>query len=140
MRRRQSPHETTAYKTAQTFFCLDVDTHQPVAFTTASAARTVTQATPELLAMAQAILQPSDPRPLVLADTEHISAELFDRCDKIPLESSIRVTGTVREDKRAPGGFELSLEDLQVFHEAPGDLSKLRLSRDVLIVEAVNGG
>lgn len=78
MRRRQSPHETTAYKTAQTFFCLDVDTHQPVAFTTASAARTVTQATPELLAMAQAILQPSDPRPLVLADTEHISAELFD--------------------------------------------------------------
>jgi hypothetical protein len=78
MRRRQNKHETTAYKTAQTFFCLDIDTHQPVAFTTGSSARTVTQASPELLAMTQAILNPTGPRPLVLADTEHISAELFD--------------------------------------------------------------
>jgi asparaginyl-tRNA synthetase len=53
-----------------------------------------------------------------VAFIKDVSEELFDRCDRIPLESSMRVTGTVREDKRAPGGFELSLEDLQVFHGA----------------------
>jgi hypothetical protein len=87
MRRRRPPKETTAYKTAQTFFCLDADTHQPVAFTTASSARTVTQASPDLLTMAQAILDPTGPPPLVLADTEHVSAELFDHvCQQTPFD------------------------------------------------------
>lgn len=53
-----------------------------------------------------------------VAFVKDVSEELFERCGKVSLESSIRVTGTVREDKRAPGGFELSLEDLQVLHEA----------------------
>lgn len=53
-----------------------------------------------------------------VAFVKDVSTELFERCDRVPLESSIRVTGTVREDKRAPGGFELSLEDLEVLHEA----------------------
>ncbi len=46
------------------------------------------------------------------------SAELFERCDRIPLESSIAVAGRVRRDDRAPGGFELGIEDLRVLHEA----------------------
>jgi asparaginyl-tRNA synthetase len=53
-----------------------------------------------------------------VAFARDVSPELFERCDRLPLESSIRVTGTVRRDERAPGGFELGLEDMVVFHEA----------------------
>jgi len=83
MRRHRSQHhqEETAHKMAQTFFALDGDTHQPVGLTTGTAARTVTQATPELLDLAAAILQPGTggrASTLVLADGEHFSAELVD--------------------------------------------------------------
>ena len=38
----------------------------------------MSQATPELLRMAADILAPLPARPLVAADTEHFTAELFD--------------------------------------------------------------
>jgi asparaginyl-tRNA synthetase len=47
-----------------------------------------------------------------------VSAEVFELADSIPLESSLEVRGTVREDKRAPGGYELSLEAVRVIHAA----------------------
>jgi hypothetical protein len=78
MRRRKAKGESAAYKMAQTFFCLDVETCQPLAFTTATASRTGSQAAPELLRMAADILAPDQSAPLVLADTEHISGDLFD--------------------------------------------------------------
>jgi len=47
-----------------------------------------------------------------------VKAELpeavFARCAAVTQESSVRVTGIVREDKRAPSGVELSLRDLEV--------------------------
>jgi hypothetical protein len=82
MRRHRSNHhqEQTSYKMAQTFFVLDVDTQQPVCLTTATASRTVTQATPDLLDLAASIVQPAHALPpaLILADTEHFSSELID--------------------------------------------------------------
>jgi asparaginyl-tRNA synthetase len=53
-----------------------------------------------------------------VAFAKEVSPELFERCDKAPLESSITVSGSVRKDDRAPGGFELGLTDVAVFHEA----------------------
>jgi len=53
-----------------------------------------------------------------VAFVKEVSPELFERCDGVPLESSLEVRGTVREDKRAPGGHELSLEELRVLHAA----------------------
>ena len=47
-----------------------------------------------------------------------VSPEVFDLLGKIPYESSIVVQGEVREDKRSPIGFELSLENLEVVSEA----------------------
>ena len=47
-----------------------------------------------------------------------VSPELFDRCDRVPMESSLAITGTVRQDDRAPGGFEMPIEDLQILGEA----------------------
>lgn len=76
LRRQHKPNET-ATKSVLAFFCLDADTGQPIAFTCGSGARSVTQATPELLRMTQAILQPGDHQALVLADTEHFCAPLF---------------------------------------------------------------
>jgi hypothetical protein len=65
------------HKMAQTFWMLDADTCQPVCFTTATAARTVAQATPEMLEIASEILGRPDNPALLLADTEYFGAELM---------------------------------------------------------------
>jgi hypothetical protein len=76
-RRHRHKENETAVKTVQTFFCLDVETGQPLAATIGSAARTVTQGTPGLLELVAAILQPTPGQTLVLADTEHFTAEIL---------------------------------------------------------------
>lgn len=47
-----------------------------------------------------------------------VSEEVFERCKTIAQESAIIVRGTVAEDDRAPGGFELKLSDVEVVHAA----------------------
>lgn len=78
MRKHQKDRGAKPIKTAQTFFCLDGDSAQPVCFTSANSARTVSQAMPQLLRMAQAILAPLPPRPLLAADTEHFAGDVLD--------------------------------------------------------------
>lgn len=53
-----------------------------------------------------------------VAFKKEVKPELFERCDRVPLESSLAVRGAVRRDDRAPGGFELGIEELTVYHEA----------------------
>ncbi len=43
-----------------------------------------------------------------------VSPELFDSIKGLTQESSVIVTGKVRADKRAPGGYELDVTDAQV--------------------------
>jgi hypothetical protein len=92
MRRHRFSAKEKALKMAQCFFCLDLDSAQPLCFTLASAARTVTQATPELLELTQEILNPApDQAPLVLADSEHYTTELLDHVHlETPLNCSCR--------------------------------------------------
>jgi len=78
MVRRQKDKESPPAKMAQTFFSFDAQTKQPICFTTGSSARTVTQATPELLTLTRSILKPTVHNPLVIADNEHYTRELFD--------------------------------------------------------------
>jgi hypothetical protein len=78
-RRRRKEPGAEPTKMAQTFFAIDGDTCQPVCFTTGTASRTVTQATPELLDLAAAILGPRPQTTLVLADAEHFSTELIEQ-------------------------------------------------------------
>jgi Transposase DDE domain len=66
-------------KVAQTFFLLDVETGQPLCLTTGTAARTAAAAAEELLQMATEILDTKPGSALVLADSEHFTAELLDR-------------------------------------------------------------
>ena len=78
MRRYRGEDQVKPFKTLQTFFCLDADTCQPVCFTSGSAALSVTQATPALLRLSAAILNPPPKHTLVLADTEHYATALVD--------------------------------------------------------------
>ncbi len=52
-----------------------------------------------------------------------VSEEVFERIKTLTQESSVIVRGKVRADKRAPGGFELDVEDLQVVHRVPEDVA-----------------
>jgi hypothetical protein len=100
MRRHRFNANQQALKMAQCFFCLDLDSSQPLCFTLASAARTVTQATPELLELSQQILNPApDEGPLVLADSEHYSTELI---DSVHLESPFELLVPMRSPKLDP--------------------------------------
>jgi asparaginyl-tRNA synthetase len=47
-----------------------------------------------------------------------VSAEEFDLAGRIPQESSLVVSGKVRADARAPLGYELSVNSLQLVHAA----------------------
>ncbi|HKI77024.1 MAG TPA: asparagine--tRNA ligase [Ignavibacteriaceae bacterium] len=48
----------------------------------------------------------------------NVSEEVFDLADKLGQESSIIVTGKVKEEKRAPGGYELDGTNLEIISEA----------------------
>lgn len=47
-----------------------------------------------------------------------VSQEAFELAKRIPQESSVIVTGEVRKEPRAPGGYELSVSDLQALQLA----------------------
>ena len=48
-----------------------------------------------------------------------VSPEVFERARKLTQESSLRVTGKVRADPRAPGGYELDVTDLEIIQLVP---------------------
>ncbi len=50
-----------------------------------------------------------------------VPAEVFENARNLTQESSVRVTGKVRADQRAPGGFELDISNLEVVQRIPPD-------------------
>lgn len=48
----------------------------------------------------------------------NVSEQVFITADRIGQESSIIVTGKVKEEPRAPGGFELDATNLEIIHES----------------------
>ena len=104
MPRRQKDRESKPVKMAQTFFCLDAEEKQPLCFTSASSATTVTQATPQLLTLAADILKLNGRKPLVMADNEHYTVELFDWIHSespfdmlVPMPYNASVLKTIRQ-------------------------------------------
>ncbi len=50
-----------------------------------------------------------------------LEAEVFDKVMRLPQESSVIITGSVREDKRAPGipgGYEVGVKQIEIVQEA----------------------
>lgn len=50
-----------------------------------------------------------------------VAPEIFDAVKNLTLESSVVVTGKVRADKRAPGGYELDVSDVRIIQKVPDD-------------------
>ena len=49
---------------------------------------------------------------------EGVGQEQFEQCDHLPQESSVMVSGVVRADARAPGGYELEVDEYEIVQEA----------------------
>jgi asparaginyl-tRNA synthetase len=54
-----------------------------------------------------------------VAHVKSVSPAVFEALKGLTQESSVIVTGKVRADKRAPGGFELDVVDIQVVQRVP---------------------
>ncbi|HVP92302.1 MAG TPA: asparagine--tRNA ligase [Acidobacteriota bacterium] len=52
---------------------------------------------------------------------DEVAAKVFQDADKLTQESSLIIRGTVKEDKRAPGGYEVKTEDLLIVSLAEPD-------------------
>ena len=78
MPRRKKDSQSKPRKTAQTFFCIDAVTEQPICFLNGTSARSATNASIELLRLTEAILNPGKPPILVMADIEHYTVKLMD--------------------------------------------------------------
>jgi asparaginyl-tRNA synthetase len=50
-----------------------------------------------------------------------VAPEVFDRIKGLTLESSVIVTGKVRADSRAPSGFELDVQDLEIVQQVSAE-------------------
>ncbi|RLI06391.1 asparagine--tRNA ligase, partial [Candidatus Bathyarchaeota archaeon] len=47
-----------------------------------------------------------------------VEDQIFEETKDLTQESSLEITGTVKEDRRAPGGYEIRVENLKIFHKA----------------------
>ena len=54
-----------------------------------------------------------------VAHVKSVTSEVFETLKHLTHESSVIVTGKVRADKRAPGGYELDVEDVEVVQRVP---------------------
>lgn len=46
----------------------------------------------------------------------NVSEEVFENAKLLTQESSLTVTGTVKQEERSPGGYEIDVKDLQIIH------------------------
>ncbi|HEY2392058.1 MAG TPA: asparagine--tRNA ligase [Candidatus Angelobacter sp.] len=56
-----------------------------------------------------------------IAPKNQVTPEVFDALKTLTDESSVIVTGKVRADKRAPGGYEMDVVDVKVVQRVPED-------------------
>jgi len=54
-----------------------------------------------------------------VAHVKSVPPEVFEALKNLTQESSVIVTGKVRADKRAPGGYELDVENIEVIQRVP---------------------
>lgn len=48
----------------------------------------------------------------------NVSEETFDKADHIAQESALRITGTIKEEQRAPGGYEMDAREVEIISES----------------------
>ncbi|HIJ11067.1 TPA: asparagine--tRNA ligase, partial [Candidatus Woesearchaeota archaeon] len=55
--------------------------------------------------------------------------KMWDDIDKLQVESSVMLTGEIKKDDRAPGGFEISVEKFEIVHAS----DKFPITKDTSI-------
>jgi asparaginyl-tRNA synthetase len=55
----------------------------------------------------------------VVVPRAEVAAEVWETAEKATQEVSLRVTGTVREEKRAPGGYEMTATAVEILGASP---------------------
>ncbi|MDA3837311.1 MAG: asparagine--tRNA ligase [Nanoarchaeota archaeon] len=63
---------------------------------------------------------------------ENFSEELWDKIDKLKIESSVRLVGEIKPDERAPTGFEVTVKDIEIVHIAEDYPINKDLNEDLL--------
>ena len=53
-----------------------------------------------------------------VASAKEVSESVFEDCSTIGQESSLEVSGSIRSESRAPGGFEMGVKSIKVLHPA----------------------
>lgn len=48
----------------------------------------------------------------------NVNEEIFNRCDELTQESSFALSGTIRKEDRAPGGYEMDVTDIKIISVA----------------------
>jgi len=54
----------------------------------------------------------------VIVAKNDVDEKTFELCKELPQESSLKITGFVVEDKRAPSGFEIQAKNVELVHRA----------------------
>lgn len=52
-----------------------------------------------------------------ISEKGEVEPDVFEKAESLPQETSVIIRGRVKEDERAPGGYELQLSDLEVVQE-----------------------
>jgi len=47
---------------------------------------------------------------------DEVTEKTFEECSKIKIETSLIVKGSIKEEKRAPGGYEIGVKDLKIIN------------------------
>ena len=68
--------------------------------------------------MAFLVLRDSSDIIQCVVDRENVNADIWDAAEKLLIESSVEIEGTIHEDKRAPTGYEIKVDNLNVVHLA----------------------
>ena len=51
-------------------------------------------------------------------EKDKVSKKIWEDAEKLPIESSLELEGTIKEDKRAPTGYEVHVDKLNVIQFA----------------------
>src|SRR5215467_2054991 len=55
----------------------------------------------------------------VVVPKAEVPSEVWEAAEKLTQESSLSIVGTVREEKRAPGGFEMTAAGIEMLGASP---------------------
>ena len=60
------------------------------------------------------------------------SPKIFEKAEKLTIESSVKVSGDLKEDNRAPTGYEVSVSDLEIIQRLEEKINQPLVALDYI--------